>query len=308
MRRPLAVATFGPATVRRRLRAGSWVSPWSGVVVEAARLGDPLTLAAAAVARAHHEDALLTGPTAAHLHGLATLPPTPIHLQVPYGHRLRSTPGLVVHNGPLPDGDRGTVDGLPVLVLTRILADLVCTLRPPAVVAVMDEALARVDATERDGFRSAVAARVRGRRDPRGTVRGPHLVDLATGRAESPAESRLLWRVVDAGFPIPEVNHWITDLDGNGLYRVYLGWPAYRIALEYYGYAAHVGRTAEDTAREEDLRRRGWIIIPVWADDVGGGYETELDAAFRRRGVDTSRRHQRVLSGQRHREPWARSA
>ena len=278
------------------------------MLVEATRLDDPLTLAAAAITRADHPDAVLCGPTAAHLHGLRTLSPTPIHLQVPYCHRLRSRPGLSVHNGPLDAGDRVMIQGLPVLGLPRVLADLACTLRPPDVVAIMDEALARIDPDERDLFRSTVTAEVRGRRDPRGTVRAPHLIDLATGRAESPAESGLLWRVVDAGFPIPEVNYWITDLDGRNLYRIDLGWPAHRIALEYYGYAAHVGRKPEDAAREEDLRRRGWLVVVVWADDMSGGYEPDLDAAFRRRGVDTSRRQRRVLSGRRHREAWAWSA
>ncbi len=133
-------------------------------------------------------------------------------------------------------------------------------------------------------------------------MRGPHLVDLATGRAESPAESRLLWRVVDAGFPIPEVNYVVVDLDGRQLYRIDLAWPAHRIGLEYQGYEAHVGRSAEDRARVEDLRRRGWTVVTVWSDDVAGRYEAQLDDAFRARGVSTSRRQRGVLSGRRHRE------
>lgn len=308
LRRTTAVDTFGAATVRQRLSARTWAVVWTRVLVDATRRGDPLTLAAAAIELAAHPDAVLTGPTATHLLGLSTLPPTPIHLQVPYCHLLRSRTGLVVHNGPLAAGDRTIVDGLPVLALTRVLADLVCTLKPPDAVAIMDEALARVAEEDRDALRSAVTAQVRIRPDPRGTVRGPHLIDLATGRAESPAESKLLWRVADAGFPIPEVNHWVTDLDGRRLYRIDLAWPFHRIALEYHGYAAHIGRTTEDTAREEDLRRRGWEVVVVWADDAPGKFESDLDAAFRKRGVDTSRRDRRVLSGRRHREPWARSA
>jgi len=211
---------------------------------------------------------------------------------------------LKVHNGPLGDEDRTWIDGLPVLGLERTVTDLICAARPPDAVAIVDQALGAIEPSAHEPFRAAIARRLRCRRDPRGTVRGLHLLDLATGRAESPAESRLLWQIVDAGFPIPEVNLPITALDGRELYRLDLAWPEHLIVVEYHGYAAHVGRTAEDAARADDLRRRGWIVIEVWLDGVRDGrVSTELDAAFARRGVDTSRRQLRVLSGRRHRDP-----
>lgn len=307
MTREAAIRSFGGYQVRKSQELGIWTAPWPGVVVEASRAADPLTMAAAAVALGG-PDVMLAGPTAAHLHGCTAAEFLPAHLITPYGHPLRTRPGLMVHNGPLPEADRTVVLGLPVLGFHRVLTDILCTSTPPDALAVLDQALALVEPVRRETFRAAIAKRLAARRDPRGTRRGAQLLGLGTGRAESPAESRLLWRIVDSGFPVPEVNWSLTGPTGREVYRLDLAWPDLRIAIEYHGYAVHVERSAEDAARADDLRRRGWILIEVWADDLArpGGYEGELDAAFRRRGVDTSRRCLGVLRGRTHREAQRR--
>jgi len=279
------------------------------VLVEAARAADPLTIASAAV-QLGGSDVVLAGPTAAHLHGCSAPSPTPVHLMSPYDHWLRSRPGLVVHNGPLPDDDRLFILGLPVLGLERTMTDMLCTSSPPDALAVVDEGLAMIDPAERERFRAALADRLERRRDPRGARRGTRLLGVATGRAESPAESWLLWRVVDSGFPIPEVNWRLTGPDGRQVCRLDLAWPDLRIVIEYNGYAFHEHRTAEDEARAEDLRRRGWIVITLWADDLkdAGPFERKLEEAFRLRGVDVSRRSVGTLRGRRHREHHLRGA
>lgn len=295
------VAVMGTYRARHAQETGVLTAPWPGVLVPGDRADDPLTLAAAALEYAG-PTAVLFGTTAAHLHGCASAAALPVQLLVPYEHHLRTRPGLVVHNGPLPDDDRTEVRGLPVLRLGRAVADVLCRERPDTALAIADEALARVGAADRERFRREVAERLRVRSDPRGTVRGARLLALATGRAESPPESWLLFRVVDAGYPVPEVNWSLPGIDGREIHRLDLAWPALRIAIEYHGYAAHIGRTAEDEARAEDIRRRGWIYIDVWADELAGVYEPELDEAFRRRGVDMSRRRPGVLQARRHRE------
>lgn len=299
-----AIARFGRYRVRRAQESGEWHSPWSGVLVDAARAHEPLTLAAAAIALGG-PDVLLASATAAHLHGCASAACLPIHIVTPYGHWLRSRPGLVVHNGPLPDADRATVLDMPVLGFERALTDLLCTWRRPAeALAVLDEALALIDPDRRERFRATIGRRLERRRDPRGTRRGAQLLGLATGLAESPAESRLLWRVIDSGFPPPTVNWSLAGPDGREVYRLDLAWPDLRIALEYNGHAVHADRTVEDEARADDLRRRGWIQLVVWAEDLRdpGRFERKLDQAFLRRGVDTSRRCGGTLRGRRHRE------
>ncbi len=299
-----AIARFGVQEVRRLKESGQWHAPWSGVLIEGSRASDPLTRASAAVVLGG-ADVVLAGPTAAHLHGCRSVEPLPVHLIVPYGHWLRSRPDLVVQNGALLDADREVCDGLPVLCLERVLADMLCRTRPADALALVDEALSMIDPAARETYREAIARRLERRRDPRGTRRGARLLRLATGRAASPAESWFLWQIVDSGFPVPEVNWSLIGLDGREVYRLDYAWPALRIAVEYNGYAAHVGREAEDEARLEDLRRRGWIVIVVKVDELArpGRFEGALEGAFRERGVDVGRRTPRALQGRRHRDP-----
>jgi hypothetical protein len=169
--------------------------------------------------------------------------------------------------------------------------------------AVLDEAFGGVPPMERAAFRRRLQQRLQDRPDPRGTRIGRRLVDLATGCAESPAESWQLWRVVDLGFPVPQVNVWVRGVDGRPPYRVDLGWPELRIAVEHNGYAAHVGRESEDAARIRDLERRGWIVVVSEADDLSNPVrlEKELHEAFVTRGVDLSGRVAGVLRPQPHR-------
>lgn len=287
--------------------AGRWHAPWSGVLVDANRLTDPLTRASAALVLAG-PDAVLGGPTAAHVHGCRSVEPLPVHLVVPYGHWLRSRPGLDVHNGRFLDTDREMRRELAVLSLERVLTDMLCRARPSDALALTDEALAMIDPDRREAYRAVIARRLEQRRDPRGTRRGARILGLATGRAESPAESWFLWRIVDCGFPAPEVNWPLRAPDGREIRRLDYAWPELRIAVEYNGYAVHKGREAEDADRIEDLRRRGWMVIVVEAEDLArpGRFEAALEQAFRQRGVDVSRRAPRALEGRRHREPRER--
>lgn len=286
-RRSDANALYGRYEVRSAIRTGSLHVPWPGVLVDPARSTEPLTIISSAWL-AVGRDALVTGPSAAVLHGFTALPATPVHLVVPYDSRQRGRAGIVVHKGGALVDDRDERLGLPVLRVERVISDLACTASPPDALAVIDQALAGVAEADRPAFRRRLRDRLQDRADPRGTRIGRRLVDLATGRAESPAESWWLWRVVDLGFPVPEVNFWIQDLDGVGLFRLDLAWPDLRIALEHNGYAAHRGREAHDTARLTDLERRSWSVIVVESDDLSSicRMETELHEAFLERGVD----------------------
>jgi hypothetical protein len=300
-----ALARFGAARVARATASGEWCSPWRGVLVEASRAAEPLTVASAAVRLAGTGAGLLCGPTAACLHGCTAVDPLPVHLMVPHGHWLRSRSGLVVHNGPLPDDERELVLELPVLTLKRVITDLLCTAPQQDALAALDEVLAEIEPDRRELFRADIADRLATRADNRGTRRAERLLGLATGCVASPAESWLLWRIVDSGFPVPKVNVAIHDLDGHVVYRLDLAWTDLRIALEYDGYLAHLGRECEDEARAGDLRRRGWIVVRARREDLSlpARLERDLDDAFRRRGLDMSRRRVGTLQPRRHRQP-----
>jgi hypothetical protein len=276
-------------------------------VVDPTRATEPLTIVTAAWLSVGPQS-VVTGPTAAFLHGLTALPPTPVHLALPYETHKSKRAGVVIHNGADLQRDREERHGLPVLCLERVVSDLVCKAEPPDALALLDEVLARALEEVRPAVRRALRRRLQQRPDPRGTRIGSRLVDLATGRAESPAESWLLWRVVDLGFPVPKVNVPVRDLDGRERYRIDLAWPELRIAIEYNGYAAHLGRENEDAARISDLERRGWIVIVVDAGDLARTtrLEKELDEAFAKRGFDLRGRTIGLLRPRRHRDRDAR--
>lgn len=156
-------------------------------------------------------------------------------------------------------------------------------------IACADQVLATVPEAERAGFRAMAAERIRGRVDVRGTLQALTLLELATGLAESPAESRLLLIVVDAGLPIPEQQVKIHDIAGNELYRLDFGRLEAMVAVEYDGYAAHENRKDRDAARDEDLRRRGWTVIRADATDLTDPSRlvAAVRKAFHARGLAT---------------------
>lgn len=147
-----AVRRHGLYEVRSALRTGAVQVPWPGVLVDSARAAEPLTIVTAAWLSLGR-DALVTGASAAFLHGLTALDPTPVHLIVPYQSRQRDRPGIVVHNGTALTADREERLGLPVLGLERVVSDLACTCRPSDALAVIDQALAQLPELDRPGLR-----------------------------------------------------------------------------------------------------------------------------------------------------------
>lgn len=284
-RRDDLVRALGRRSVGNALATGVATALWCGIVVESERLLDPRTRAAAALLTAG-PDAALCGPTAARLHGLTALDDPRTHVVLPYCRGVRSRDGLVVHHAQVVAPDAVVLDGLRVLALDRVVADLLCTLpRPRDGLAVVDEAL-RLAGDQHDDLRKRIGHQIGARRDPRGTVVGAALLDLASERSESVPESWVRWRLIDHGFPVPEVNHPVLGIDGHEVRRIDLAWPHLRIALEYDGYASHVDRQGEDAARTVDLQRRGWIVVRMSSDDLidPSPVLDELRNAFRTRG------------------------
>jgi hypothetical protein len=279
------ITAVGHGRLDNALRSGELRALWTGVVVEAARWLDPWTRAAAAQLLAGPGSAL-AGVTAAFLHGCRSVDTAAAHVLVPYGRRLRSRNGLVIHHGGFFNGDTEDIEGLRVLPFDRVIADILCTPRRSDALAVADEALRLAGPRDEDRMRLAIGDRIRQRQDPRGTVKAVGLLDLASSRVDSPAESWLRLLLVDDGFPVPEVNWPITGIDGREQYRVDLAWPALRIALEYDGQEAHEGHEEADLARQADLERRGWIVVRGRREDLRDPTRmtVELRAAFARRG------------------------
>lgn len=228
---------------------------------------------------------VLTSHTAALVHGCTAADDGAIHVLTGYERQVRRRNDIVFHQGTVDDNDVLELDGFRVMALEAVIADMLCTVARPTALACADQALAELMPQFRGEFRAEVAHRIRIRSDPRGRRRAGVLLDLATGLPESPAESAMLLALFDGGLPMPQPQYPVRDLDGRERYRLDFAWEEPKIALEYDGYEAHVGRERLDAARDEDLRRRGWTVIRATAGDLRkpGRMVAAVRAAFARR-------------------------
>lgn len=255
------------------------------VLVDRQRLLDLPTRAAAALL-ATGPRSVLTSHTAAAIFGCTAADTAAVHVLTAYDRAIRRRPDLVLHQGHVDDQDVVELDGLRTLALEAVITEMLCTAGRGTALACTDQALAGLAPAFRGEFKAEVAHRLDVRRDSRGRRRGHILLELATGRPESPAESRLLLVLHDSGLPVPESQVPVCDLDGHERYRLDFGWREPMIALEYDGYAAHADRGERDAAREEDLRRRGWVVVRARSSDLRQPNRLlwEVRWAFRRRG------------------------
>lgn len=258
---------FGKRRLDRIVDEGRLIPCSRHVLVVRGRQLDLRTRAAAALLQAG-PNAVLTRHTAAFLHGCTAANTGQVHILVDYHRRLSSTVGVTVHHGLFEEQDVVMLDGLRVMVLEHALAELLCRAPRRDALACLDQALALTPVDQRAGLRAEVLSRIGERRDPRGRRRSQILLDLASGLSESPAESWLLLSLFDAGFSVPSQQFPVLDLGGREIFRLDFAWEEPRVALEYDGYAAHAGRAAYDEAREDDLRRRGWLVIRATGDDL----------------------------------------
>jgi hypothetical protein len=136
--RTALVSAFGRHQLSNALRAGAVRPLWTGVVVESSRILQLRTRAAAALL-AVGRHAVLCGPTAAALHGCTAISSTDVHVVVPYRCKPRSRAGLVVHHSCFYAEQVVELDGLRVLALPHVVADLLCVASPSDALAVGDE-------------------------------------------------------------------------------------------------------------------------------------------------------------------------
>jgi hypothetical protein len=276
------VAELGVPAFRRLLYGNRLVRFSRFVLVDRARLPDLPTRAAAALLTAGPQ-AVLTSHTAALLFGCTSADAGTIHLLAPYTRQLRRRADVVLHQGLVDEQDVVELDGLRTLALEAVITEMLCTVARDTALACADQALASLEPFCRGEFKAEVSHRLATRRDIRWRARAETLLELATGLPESPAEGRLLLTLVDAGLPRPESQVAVCDADGRERYRLDFAWREPMVALEYDGHAAHAGRGEWDAARDEDLGRRGWLVLRAAARDLRSPARmlSELGRAFR---------------------------
>ncbi|WP_157695187.1 hypothetical protein [Nakamurella panacisegetis] len=159
--------------------------------------------------------------------------------------------------------------------------------RPEHILAGLDAAM-RFAGVDVDDFRAvADDLRIRGIRLVR------EVLPYADHRAESPGESWLRWVCVEAGFPPPTPQVWVTAGPGRQ-YRVDLGWDGLKVACEYDGVEFHTGAAlTRDRRKYNDLRDLGWLAHGVTSSMIWDHRPTlvrQVGAMLSIRGAESASR------------------
>jgi len=199
--------------------------------------------------------------SAAVLHGLPVWRVDPkVHLYQRSTPGGRADPSIVRHVPLPPPHDRTTVAGIPATTLVRTVWDCLTTL-PPA------DALVLADAALRAGVdRSALEGRFRPR--ARGAARALAVLAFADDGAESPPESICRFQVLRAGLPVPSTQVEVTTRLGT--FWGDLGWPEWRLLLEYDGRPKYDGTEAlmAEKRRHDALVEAGWRALRITKEDL----------------------------------------
>ena len=230
-----------------------------GVYVDV-RMPDSPALRADALRLLVPADAVVCGRAAAWLHGIATTALGPEDLVQAQWTR------------DVPDADVVELDGLRVTSPASTALALAMTLPRPFALSAVD-AILRSGKADLWALRAASAA-CEGRR---GYSQSQDILRHADRRAESPAESWLRLRLLDAGFGRPDLQ---IRVDGpSRVYRLDVGYPdrpidGRKLGLEYDSDQWHSStrQQSRDETRRAELDGLGWHIISVRRTDLWGSY------------------------------------
>ena len=167
----------------------------------------------------------------------------------------RAPSGIRVYSDTLMDRDICRIGDMRVTTPARTAFDI--ARREPILVAVP-----RIDALLRVSGCTVPHAKAMLDRNPgvRGLRAAAKIFDLADAGAESPPESLVRLLVLAAALPRP-----VTQIDVCGVYRLDMGWPEHKVAIEYDGAQHWTDPTqrARDIERLEFLAAQGWAIIRI---------------------------------------------
>ncbi|MGH3469637.1 MAG: hypothetical protein ACRDQF_18105, partial [Thermocrispum sp.] len=197
------VRSVGAYAVRIAVYEGTLSTFCRGVLIEARTATTMWTRAAAALLLAG-PDAAISGFTVLELHGCTATPGGPIDVIAPYYRKLRRRPGVAAHHGRFTDRDVVHLHDVRVMTISHSLAEVLCRGSRDHAFACADQVLAQVPRSRRAELRADVEKQIMARHDPRGRRSALTLLPLASGSAESPAESRCFLRLYDAGLPAPQ--------------------------------------------------------------------------------------------------------
>ncbi len=138
--------------------------------------------------------------------------------------------GVLVREGLVDPRDRVVVDGVRCTSIARTALDLARGRPLAESLVVLDAAVQRVPVEDL----TSAYGRLPGRRGLRALAEA---MSLADPRSESPLESASRGVIIHAGLPLPELQAWLTGVDGRA-HRVDFLWRAHRVIGEADGWAS----------------------------------------------------------------------
>jgi hypothetical protein len=253
-----------------QLRGRAFVRVRHDVYADSRLAFDHALACRATLARLPAGAAVIAGPSAAYLHGVAhaAQPTDRVRAIVRPDRRVNNQQGLRIHRVRLDEFDVHDAGGIPVTSPERTAWDTAVWLAAPYAIAIIDALLARGAVTVDSLAETAVRLHDR----PGGRL-AARAFELADGAALAPTESVLRVRLIMAGIPRPRVRPPTIMRLGRVLHPG-LAWPAYRLAVEYEGPLYRERRTL--------LEADGWQVLP--ATRRSPGIVREVSEALRARG------------------------
>jgi len=242
---------------KHHLVGAQWRRLGGGYYASSAIADAPMVRLTAALRRLP-DGAVLSGRSAAFLHGLDYPPCSPIEVTIRGTSRFA---GLAIRRNFLVPEDIVMRKGLRVTSPLRTVVDLVSRLTTVEGVVALDAALHK---------RLLRLEQVRAWADVhprhRGVAKLRRAIDLAEPKAESPMETRLRLVLVLAGLPRPRVQVSLGNED-TFLGRADLYYAGPRLIIEYDG-GTHRDRLAYDDRRQNRLVDAGYRLLRFTAADI----------------------------------------
>jgi hypothetical protein len=274
---------------KRELGGPAYRQLFRGVHISATVADSLVVRARAALLRAP-EHALLSHDTSAQLWVPSWPGSSEVHLS--FSRSVKSVgEGIRTHRFTYPM-ERWHRHGLPVTGPAMTFIHMAVRTDLVELVCLGDRLVARNAISPDELLQCVLGWRGHGRRAATAAAR------LVRKRSESVPETQARLLMVFAGLPEPQCNHPFL-VGGLERYRLDLAWPEFKVALEYDGrWHDAPEQRRKDEARREEMRKAGWIIIVIRADDLYDRPDevvVEVAGALRRRGcsVRVTRAYQR---------------
>lgn len=211
-------------------------------------------------------DLPLSHASAATLHGIPLLKPDVTRVHVTTG---RSAGGSIrkyrhIHAAPLDPVEVTVVDGVAVTSIERTVVDVACCRDFAQALTAFDQGL-------RAGGRGDLMRDILGQHRRRGGNVARRALDWASLQSESVGESWSRAQMIEAGLPIPRLQHTFTC--SSGTYITDFDWQGLVIGefdgMVKYGRHLRVGESAADAVarekrREDDLRGSSGAMVRRW--------------------------------------------